>query len=272
MSIHGNSSTANRTHAYPAGFPGRLWLRIHPASPRAAVRGNCLPARSGGSPTLGGCHPSRPGLPNSSAIPGAHSPLEELIRKARQKEDDYPSEKYGREIESHFARWAVELLQKKDDLRARAAFLSPQLTAASPGPQGFDRIREDSILVVRRASFSSELSLGRDAFLGEFRSSLGLISEFLVAEFTVADLEVASASPLRITTQVRYVLVGTRARLHRLQLNSGGHPLRPLRWIGPRTALFLEPVKQDAIAHAGRISRPGSLKGHESPICRNHRV
>src|SRR5208337_2827744 len=38
-----------------------------------------------------------------------HSPLEELIRKARQKVDDYPSERYGREIESHFSGWAVEL-------------------------------------------------------------------------------------------------------------------------------------------------------------------
>jgi tetratricopeptide (TPR) repeat protein/peroxiredoxin len=145
------------------------------------------------------------------------SPLEGLIRKARQKVDDYPTEKYAREIESYFARWAVELRQKKDDVRALAAFLSPQLTAASPRPQGFDRIREDSILVVRRASFSSELSLGRDAFLREFQSSLASMSELLVAEFMVAELEVGSASPLRIGTQVRYVLVGTGARLHRLQ-------------------------------------------------------
>ena len=147
----------------------------------------------------------------------AHSPLEELIRKARQKVDDYPSERYGREIESHFSGWAVELRKNKNDVRALAAFLSPQLAAASPAPQGFDRIREDPTLAVRRASFSSELSLGRDAFLEEFRSSLGLISEVLIAEFKVADLEVASASPLRITTEIRYTLVGTGPRLHRLQ-------------------------------------------------------
>jgi Flp pilus assembly protein TadD/peroxiredoxin len=146
-----------------------------------------------------------------------HSPLEELIRRARQKVDNYPSEKYAREIESHFARWAAELLRKKDDLRGLAAFLSPQLRAASPAPQGFERLREDSVLVVRRASFSFELSLGREAFLGEFRSSLGLISEFLVAEFTVAELEIASASPVRLTAEVRYALVGTGPQLHRLQ-------------------------------------------------------
>jgi tetratricopeptide (TPR) repeat protein/thiol-disulfide isomerase/thioredoxin len=147
----------------------------------------------------------------------AHSPLEELIRKARQKVDDYPTERYGREIESHFSGWAVELRKNKNDVRALAAFLSPQLAAASPAPQGFDGIREDPTLAVRRASFSSELSLGRDAFLEEFRSSLGLISEVLIVEFKVADLEVASASPLRVTTEIRYTLVGTGPRLHRLQ-------------------------------------------------------
>ena len=146
-----------------------------------------------------------------------HSPLEELIRKARQKVDDYPSERYGREIEGHFSGWAVELRKNKNDVRALAAFLAPQLAAASPAPQGFDRIREDPTLAVRRASFSSELSLGRDAFLEEFRSSLGLISEVLIVEFKVADLEVASASPLRIKTEIRYTLVGTGPRLHRLQ-------------------------------------------------------
>src|SRR5208337_348062 len=38
-----------------------------------------------------------------------HSPLEELIRKARQKQDDYPSERYSREIEGYFAHWGCEL-------------------------------------------------------------------------------------------------------------------------------------------------------------------
>ena len=94
-----------------------------------------------------------------------HSPLAELIRKARQNVDDYPSEKYGREIESLFARWAAELRRKKGDLRALAAFLSPQLTAASPRPQALETIRDDSTLVIRRAKFSPEMSLGRDSFL-----------------------------------------------------------------------------------------------------------
>jgi FimV-like protein len=145
------------------------------------------------------------------------SPLEELIRKARQKEDEYPSEAYGREIEGRFTRWADELCKNKDDLRALTVFLSPQLTAASPRPQGFEPFRDDSTLVVRCASFSLDLSLGRDAFLDEMRSSFASISEILVAESKVADLEVISAFPLRLRTQVRYTFVGTGPRVHRLQ-------------------------------------------------------
>ncbi|HEV2232332.1 MAG TPA: FG-GAP-like repeat-containing protein [Terriglobia bacterium] len=145
------------------------------------------------------------------------SPIEELIRKARQKEDDFPSERYSREIEGNFVRWGIELRKNRDDVHALASFLSPQFEAASLHPQTLDRIREDSTLVVRRASFSSKLSLGREAFLEELRSSLVLTSELLGAEFKVADLEIKSSSPLRIRTLMGYTFVGTGARLHRLQ-------------------------------------------------------
>jgi tetratricopeptide (TPR) repeat protein/thiol-disulfide isomerase/thioredoxin len=160
-----------------------------------------------------------PLLPEYRILPQypTRSPLEELIRKAREKVDDYPSEKYAREIEAIFARWAEELRQKKDDLRALAAFLSPQLKAASPRAQALEAIRDDSTLAVRRARFSLELALGRDAFLEEFRSSLVDISELLVGEFKVADLQVVSDSPLRISTEIRYTLVGTGPRLHRFE-------------------------------------------------------
>ena len=145
------------------------------------------------------------------------SPLEELIRKARQKVDDYPSEKYGREIETLFTRWAVDLRRKKDNLRALAAFLSPQLMAASPRAQTLETVRDDSIITIRRAKFFADLSLGRDAFLEEFRSSLVLFSEVLVADFKVADLQVASDSPLCISAEIRYTLVGTGPRLYRFE-------------------------------------------------------
>jgi tetratricopeptide (TPR) repeat protein/thiol-disulfide isomerase/thioredoxin len=145
------------------------------------------------------------------------SPLEELIRKARQKEDDFPSERYSRKIEDYLARWGSELCKNGDEARTLAGFLSPQFTAASLRPQSLEPIRVDSTLVIRRSSFSSDLSLGRDAFLEQFRSSLNPASQTLVAEFKVADLEITSVSPLRLSTQIRFTLVGTGAGLHRLQ-------------------------------------------------------
>src|SRR5208337_3652007 len=149
-----------------------------------------------------------------------HSPLEELIRKARQKEDDYPSEKYAREIESHFARWGNELRKNRNDMRALEAFLSPRLAAASPRPQVFHEtsgLSDHSIVAVSRVSFSPDVSLSRDAFLDEFRSSLIYTSEILLAEFKVMDLEITPSPPLHITSRIRYTLVGTGARVHRLE-------------------------------------------------------
>jgi tetratricopeptide (TPR) repeat protein/peroxiredoxin len=145
------------------------------------------------------------------------SPLEELIRKARQKVDDYPSEQYSREIEGYFARWGNELRKNQNDVRTLAAFLSPQLIAGSPRPRVLARLREDPTLTVSRASFASELPLGRDAFLDELQFPLAPASEVLTAEFKVTGLEIASSSPHHITTQIRYTLVGTGARVHRLQ-------------------------------------------------------
>ena len=147
----------------------------------------------------------------------AHSPLEELIRKARQQQDDFPSERYSREIERQLAGWGSELRKNRNGLQLLAAFLSPQLIAGSPRPRAFLRLRDDSTLVVRRASFSSDLTLGRDAFLEELRSSFALISELLVAESKVADLEAISTSPLRLRTRIRYTFVGAGPRVHRLQ-------------------------------------------------------
>ena len=145
------------------------------------------------------------------------SPLEELIRKARQKVDDFPSERYSREVADLFAQWAAELQRSGQDLRALAAFLSPQLRAAPLRPQALDTIRNDSILTVRRAKFSSEPSLGRDAFLEQAHALLSGMREVLVADFKVADLQILNTSPLRITTQIRYTLLGTGPSLHRFE-------------------------------------------------------
>ena len=145
------------------------------------------------------------------------SPLEELIRKAREQQDDFPSERYSREIERQFADWGSALLKDDSDVRVLAAFLSPQLVAASPRPQSLERLRDDATLAVRRASFSSDLSLSRENFLEEMRSSFAPLSTLLVAESKVADLQVFSASPARLRTRVRYTLVGTGPRMHRWQ-------------------------------------------------------
>ncbi|SPE23035.1 TPR repeat-containing protein [Acidobacteriia bacterium SbA2] len=145
------------------------------------------------------------------------SPLEELIRKARQNEDDFPSERFSREIEAQLAQWGSALRKSPNNVRMLAQFLSPQLAAASPRPQELHEIRGAAALKLQRASFSTELSLGRDAFLDQLQSTLERTSEILTAEFKVADLEMISTAPPLVKTQVRFVLVGTGVRLYRLE-------------------------------------------------------
>jgi tetratricopeptide (TPR) repeat protein len=145
------------------------------------------------------------------------SPLEELIRKARQKEDDFPSERFSREIETQLTQWGNELRKSPNNVRMLAELLSPQFTAASPRPQELRELRGTATLKLQRASFSPQLSLGRDAFLDQLQSTFERTSEILAAEFKVADLEIVSTSPPLIKTQVRFLFVGTAPRLHRLE-------------------------------------------------------
>jgi Flp pilus assembly protein TadD/peroxiredoxin len=145
------------------------------------------------------------------------SPLEELIRKARQNEDDFPSERFSREIETQLAQWGNELRKSLNNVRMLAGLLSPQLAAASPRPQELREIRGTAALKLQRASFSTELSLGRDTFLDQLQSTFERTPEILTAEFRVADLQMISTTPPLIKTQVRFIFVGTGPRLHRLE-------------------------------------------------------
>ena len=147
----------------------------------------------------------------------ARSPLEELLRKARQNEDDFPTERFSREIETQLAQWGIELRKSPNNVRMLGELLSPQFTAASPKPEELREIRGTAALKIQRAIFSSQPSLGRDAFLDQLGSTFERTSQILTAEFKLADLEIVSTSPPLLRTQVRFELVGTGPRLHRLE-------------------------------------------------------
>lgn len=146
-----------------------------------------------------------------------HSALQGLIEKARQKVDAFPSEGYARQIEHLFSQFGAELRSGQSHLRALAAFLAPRFAAASPRPHSLERIRDDSALTVHRARFAPELSLDREAFLRTIQPLSALAPEVLVTDFKVAELEIRDSSPLRLTTHVRYMLVGTGLHIHRFE-------------------------------------------------------
>ncbi|MBV8551677.1 MAG: VCBS repeat-containing protein [Acidobacteriaceae bacterium] len=75
-------------------------------------------------------------------------------------------------------------------------------------------VRRDAALEILRITFAEQISLEREAFLGELRSALSRFSRIVTAEFQVTKIE---ASPGRLTTRVRYELVGTGTDFYREQ-------------------------------------------------------
>ena len=90
-----------------------------------------------------------------------------------------------------------------------AGSLPPQFAAASPKPEELRQLRGAAALKLQRAIFSSQPSLGRDAFLDQLQSTFERTAEILMAEFKLADLEMKPPLPPLLRTQVRFVFVGT---------------------------------------------------------------
>src|ERR1700691_6082776 len=76
-------------------------------------------------------------------------------------------------------------------------------------------------LEVLQNKFTTQTMLGRDLFLQELRSSMGIFAKIVSAEFQVTSIEVSSTSagqlPGALRTRVRYELVGTGTGYHREQ-------------------------------------------------------
>ncbi len=123
--------------------------------------------------------------------------------------DDFVSERYLDRLAPQFVAWRSDLI------RGIEASLATGFRGASPLPAESRVVRPGPALEVRRISFSQQLSLTRDAFLGELRSSLSALAMIHTAEFQVTRIEALPDGGLK--TRVRYELVGSGAGFHREQ-------------------------------------------------------
>jgi tetratricopeptide (TPR) repeat protein/peroxiredoxin len=151
----------------------------------------------------------------------ARRAVDTMLVKAKAGTDEFVTEKYHDQIAAILAKWSLSLLQAAQDISAVERVLAPDFLGASPLSVDSRAVRAGSPLEVYRHNFKSQLSLGRDAFLDELRSSMSVFSKIVTAEFQVTGIAAtpsSSAPPLPpMKTRVRYELVGTGNGFYREQ-------------------------------------------------------
>ncbi|HEY6304418.1 MAG TPA: FG-GAP-like repeat-containing protein [Terriglobales bacterium] len=149
-------------------------------------------------------------------------PLDALLLKTQAGLDDFVTEQYADQIAAILSQWSSGLLQSQQYLEAIEKVLLPNFSGASPQPADSRVVRPGPPIEIHHNTFRSEITLGRDAFLHELRSSMSALSKILTAEFQVTGIDagsmpVAALSPGQLQTRIRYELVATGHGFYREQ-------------------------------------------------------
>jgi tetratricopeptide (TPR) repeat protein len=204
---------------------GRRTKEYQPTSlpRREFLTRSCLWASAGliPAPLLGLGHPAlfRPdrGVPPPHALDDRviphyrqAAPLDEVLRDVEPGFDAFISEKYAEQIEAVLAKWSAELRQSPAGLAAVASSVLPSLEALSLNPAQRRPLRPMAGLEVYRNQYAAPLTLGRAAFMAEFRGFVGVFAGLITAEFKVTGISASRdvPDPDTIQTRVRYDLVG----------------------------------------------------------------
>src|SRR5215472_129725 len=148
-----------------------------------------------------------PSLPFSDERLTPHYPskssLYDVLRYVPPGSDEYVAEKYAFEIARRLEQWGQELKSEARSSKELEGMLAPSLRGASMVPEEQTPLRSGYGIDVVRRKFASEPALGRERFLGEFRSYLAPLERIVTAEFQITQIETAS-SPLSVHIEVRY--------------------------------------------------------------------
>jgi len=107
----------------------------------------------------------------------AQRPLDATLLKTQAGLDSFITEKYHDQIAATLAQWSSGLLQSPQGLRAIEVILTPDFSGSSLDPVDSRLVRAGPAVEVRQNKFNSQTSLGRDAFLQQLRSALGVFSK-----------------------------------------------------------------------------------------------
>jgi Tfp pilus assembly protein PilF/peroxiredoxin len=188
--------------------------------------------------------------------------LDAVLQKANAKFDDFETEKYHDQVATILSEWSSQLLESPQKTAAMENVMSSNFSGASLKPISSQSMRADSILQAFRMKFSGETLLGREAFLGEWRSVMNTFSTMVTAEFQVTSIRVENSPPpvsslgIPLKTRIRFEFVGVGAGFYREQRvgnwelqwelrGSGGVLLTKWQMLDETRARSLAPVFQD---------------------------
>ncbi|HEV3307938.1 MAG TPA: FG-GAP-like repeat-containing protein [Candidatus Sulfotelmatobacter sp.] len=151
----------------------------------------------------------------------AERPLDTVLLKTDASLDDFISEKYHDKIAAILAEWSSSLLRSPQELRAIERVLAADFIGSSVLPVDARLVRSGPIIEVHENQFGPSINLGRDAFLRDFRSAMGIFSKIVTAEFQVTHIAATPAfnsqPPQQVRTRVRFELAGTGNGFYREQ-------------------------------------------------------
>ena len=146
-------------------------------------------------------------------------PLDAVLLKVQAELDRFPSEVYADKIGTILKKWSASLLRSLSDWQWLTSALAQDFLGASLAPSASRLIRQDGGLEIRRNTFSERNDLRPDQFVREWKSMLIGFSKIEIAEFQITGIDAArlAESPKRLTTNIRYEIVGSGSGFYREQ-------------------------------------------------------
>jgi len=146
-------------------------------------------------------------------------PLEAMLAKLPAGSDAFLTETYHDQLAAIMARWSAGLFESPLNLAWLESGLTSDFSGCSLLPAQSRVLRSGPTLEIRLNKFSRE-SVDRNRFLEHLRSYLNAFSSIITAEFQIASIDLTSqksSSDLRLTSRVRYELVGSGGGFYRQQ-------------------------------------------------------
>ncbi len=146
-------------------------------------------------------------------------PLDDLLLKVQTGLDQFITEKYADQIGAILFEWSASLRRAPLDVQSFAKSFADDFLAMPLQPAQSRLLRSNAGIEVRQNSFANQTALDRAAFLRELQNAFASYSKILSANFQITEIEAASnfSALSRVSTRVRYEIVGTGTAFHREQ-------------------------------------------------------